>query len=768
MISSNWISEARRLVKVRNDFEVKPFERLLPSHLSLWKTQQHMDLFLGELKVSFQALQFETARASAAAAEAVSSTTVNCEEESGGGGGGGGGQTSASGSSTGGSVASDFGKMSTRNKIPTSSSLSSSSTPTPTAMAAVEATKSLSTRLLSLQSEIRDKFKQERGDRSRLDDLIGKARIHQRRVSELEEEQQMLRTHLRRAQEQITLQQEQIWELKADRSVVAAELDACRASREQAETRAQLAEHDSAMILKDLLQSKSNAAQQMNDMNAMLEKAQMQVSAIQTQAQVQAHAHARAQNDGVGMGVGIDIGGGISGFFRSFTTSATGTDTSTGTGTGTGTRDDPAATAVGCAGVSVGSIPSWDNDEISPSVLPPSSSHSHSQPLVPSRVRRSFQAHKSEINDMSLISYNASSIHAAAIATTTDADCLLTASADGSIKLYVLGSTGTGTGAEETYSFECGGPVLACALMSATSAIVSANAHLLIMGSNAMGCCKLWSWSGGGGGGEGPLQTSSTSTSRSSSSNNNNSYYRTSRATLLNTLTMPSHKVASCVLLRSATRALTGGADRTIRLWELNSYINEGQMRTSSSSSSSSSKEAHCLGQIKVGSSINYLSVAPDESTVASAHADGTVRFFSTDNTNTVPLKAITTIGLHSAAVTCVRYHPQNSDILISCGRDSIVHLIDMKKMASVATMRAPDLRIAGESAQVVFSPDGAYIAAGSANGCIFVFSSVDGSLRTTLQPITGTGTGAGISAISWGSMGLMSADKTGRVVMWQ
>jgi len=109
--------------------------------------------------------------------------------------------------------------------------------------------------------------------------------------------------------------------------------------------------------------------------------------------------------------------------------------------------------------------------------------------------------------------------------------------------------------------------------------------------------------------------------------------------------------------------------------------------------------------------------------------------------------------------------------------------------------MRTGNLRFVGDNAKVAYSPDGEYVAAGGADGTIFLFRTAGGKLHSVLENANSSsravsmdvgmgigsragaraeagrllaGHGAAVSAMAWGRDGLVSADQMGRVVLWQ
>lgn len=65
--------------------------------------------------------------------------------------------------------------------------------------------------------------------------------------------------------------------------------------------------------------------------------------------------------------------------------------------------------------------------------------------------------------------------------------------------------------------------------------------------------------------------------------------------------------------------------------------------------------------------------------------------------------------------------------------------------------------------AQVSFSPDCSMIAAGGADGSVFVWDALNGELQIKVS----SGQGAAITSVCWKESGFLSCDKEGNVITW-
>ena len=64
---------------------------------------------------------------------------------------------------------------------------------------------------------------------------------------------------------------------------------------------------------------------------------------------------------------------------------------------------------------------------------------------------------------------------------------------------------------------------------------------------------------------------------------------------------------------------------------------------------------------------------------------------------------------------------------------------------------------------QVSFSPDCSMVAAGSADGSLFVWDALSGDLQHRVS----SGQSVGITSVCWREAGCVSCDKDGHVVVW-
>ncbi|CAL8354013.1 unnamed protein product [Lota lota] len=201
------------------------------------------------------------------------------------------------------------------------------------------------------------------------------------------------------------------------------------------------------------------------------------------------------------------------------------------------------------------------------------------------------------------------------------------------------------------------------------------------------------------------------------------------------TLTGHSRKVTAARFRSCPQQVVTGSADRTLKLWDL--------------------QKSACVSTLQVFSYCSDLVCS--ENTVISGHFDGQIRLWDTRTAScTLELPAqgkVTSLDLCS-----------NLRLLLSCCRDDCLQLLDLRGNNRM-TFRAEGFKCGSDSTKAVFSPDGRYAAAGSADGGVYIWSVTNGNLQTCLSGKHSSS----ISAVSWSLSGdyVVSVDKSRRAVLW-
>ncbi|XP_061733830.1 protein Atg16l2 [Nerophis ophidion] len=202
-------------------------------------------------------------------------------------------------------------------------------------------------------------------------------------------------------------------------------------------------------------------------------------------------------------------------------------------------------------------------------------------------------------------------------------------------------------------------------------------------------------------------------------------------------LTLTGHKRKVTAARFSLHQVVTGSADGTIRLWDPN--------------------RAACVRLVDVLSFCSDV-VCSDNLTI-SGHFDQKIRFWDTRLASCVhELEA-------QGKVTSLDLSADRRQLL-SCCRDDGLQLLDVRRCSSQsAAFRAEGFKCGSDSTKAAISPDAGFVAAGSADGAVYVWNVFSGNLETRLADKHS----AAISAICWSLSGeyVASVDKRGRAVLW-
>ncbi|XP_054114032.1 autophagy-related protein 16-1 isoform X8 [Callithrix jacchus] len=205
---------------------------------------------------------------------------------------------------------------------------------------------------------------------------------------------------------------------------------------------------------------------------------------------------------------------------------------------------------------------------------------------------------------------------------------------------------------------------------------------------------------------------------------------------LRHTLTGHSGKVLSAKFLLDNARIVSGSHDRTLKLWDLRSKV--------------------CIKTVFAGSSCN--DIVCTEQCVMSGHFDKKIRFWDIRSESIV--REMELLG----KITALDLNPERTELL-SCSRDDLLKVIDLRTNAVKQTFSAPGFKCGSDWTRVVFSPDGSYVAAGSAEGSLYIWSVLTGKVEKVLSKQHSSS----INAVAWSPSGshVVSVDKGCKAVLW-
>ncbi|XP_012253468.2 autophagy-related protein 16-1 isoform X2 [Athalia rosae] len=207
---------------------------------------------------------------------------------------------------------------------------------------------------------------------------------------------------------------------------------------------------------------------------------------------------------------------------------------------------------------------------------------------------------------------------------------------------------------------------------------------------------------------------------------------------LRHTLTGHSNKVMAAKFMGEPSKVVTGSHDRTLKIWDLRSRA--------------------CIETKFAGSSCNDLVISDGSgSTIISGHFDKTIRFWDTraeSSSNNIVLQGkVTSLDLS-----------RDAHYLLSCVRDDTLKLLDLRMNQIIGSFSAEGFKVGCDWARATFSPDGQYIAVGSSNGSVFIWSISNNKVESVLKDHT-----SAVTAVAWHPQGtyLASVDRTKQATIW-
>ncbi|GAV90849.1 LOW QUALITY PROTEIN: WD40 domain-containing protein/ATG16 domain-containing protein/Abhydrolase_5 domain-containing protein [Cephalotus follicularis] len=223
------------------------------------------------------------------------------------------------------------------------------------------------------------------------------------------------------------------------------------------------------------------------------------------------------------------------------------------------------------------------------------------------------------------------------------------------------------------------------------------------------------------------------------SSSNNLYVWDVNSGRIRHTLTGHTDKVCSVDVSKISSRLVISAAyDRTIKVWDL--------------------QKGYCINTIIFHSNCNALSFSMDGQTICSGHVDGNFRLWDIQTG-----KLVSEVAAHSLAVTSIALS-RTGNVVLTSGRDNLHNLFDMRSLEVCVTLRASGNRVASNWSRSCISPDDNYVAAGSIDGSVYIWSTSKGDIVATLKEHT-----ASVLCCSWSGLGkpLASADKNGIICSW-
>lgn len=188
----------------------------------------------------------------------------------------------------------------------------------------------------------------------------------------------------------------------------------------------------------------------------------------------------------------------------------------------------------------------------------------------------------------------------------------------------------------------------------------------------------------------------------------------------------------------TATKLVTGSADRLIKTWDLH--------------------RRECVRTIFAGSKCHDLVVTDPVGTIVSAHFDKTIRFWDTLSDRQHRELNFT------AAVTSLSFNAGKQQLL-ACLKDDNIQLIDLRQNRTLCTLKHDKFQVNTDTHKAVLSPDAQYVCTGSQDGSLIVWNTSTSFCENVLERKHKTM----VTSVVWHPEGkyVASCEKHREVILW-
>ena len=185
-------------------------------------------------------------------------------------------------------------------------------------------------------------------------------------------------------------------------------------------------------------------------------------------------------------------------------------------------------------------------------------------------------------------------------------------------------------------------------------------------------------------------------------------------------------------------KCVSGGQDRTIRIWDLT--------------------KGYCIQTIACGSTCFGVAQSQNGSFIYSGHFDGSVRIW---DFRTGSLEKQLT-QLHTGQISSVITSPISDRYLVTASKDNTLKVVDLVNFETVQVLESSGFRGGGVPC---ISPDDSTVACGSSvDGCVYMWDTKTGSVDGELKKHK-----SGVLACAWApaSSMIVTTDQKGDVLVW-
>ncbi|KAI8474215.1 MAG: WD40-repeat-containing domain protein [Monoraphidium minutum] len=215
-----------------------------------------------------------------------------------------------------------------------------------------------------------------------------------------------------------------------------------------------------------------------------------------------------------------------------------------------------------------------------------------------------------------------------------------------------------------------------------------------------------------------------------------------------------------------AAAAVSAGEDRCVKVWDLH--------------------RGFCVRSLPCAKMPTALALSLDGTTILTGHLDGTLCIWDSrqDRAGGKPLAELRD---SAQAVLSLCPHYGDDSVVLSACKDSTLRLWDFRALSVVQTLKAPGFSIGCVGSMgrarctADISADGRFVAAGAADGSVYVWDLKPPSRRGSSSDPGAPGPGGApavtklaglkeqVAAVGWAYDGtvLAAADKTGAVAFW-
>ncbi|KAG0461143.1 hypothetical protein HPP92_021440 [Vanilla planifolia] len=215
--------------------------------------------------------------------------------------------------------------------------------------------------------------------------------------------------------------------------------------------------------------------------------------------------------------------------------------------------------------------------------------------------------------------------------------------------------------------------------------------------------------------------------------------WESSSARIRHSLTGHADKVCGVDAGRHSARHVVSAAyDHTIKLWDL--------------------QKGYCVNTIISISNCNAVAYGLDGLTIWSGHVDGNLRLWDGRSG-----KLLSEVAAHSQSVTSVAIS-RSGNMVLTSGRDNVHNLFDVRTLEICGAFRGNGNRVASNWSRSCISGDERFVAAGSADGSVYVWPTAKTEPAIVLE-----GHDSPVLCCAWNAFGrtLASSDKNGTICIW-